>query len=130
MAPLSRFALRAPLSRAIRPSYTVVPRRYAGTDYGSRQSGHEQGINEDNPKKHLEHPGPESPATKAGNGPKSNSGPKDGAEPKFNQPKSAAENESEDVRKHNEEMEQRSEKTANQLSEDDNKVDKKFWQGT
>lgn len=89
----------------------------------------EQGINQDNPKKHLEHPGPESPATKAGNGPAANSGPKDGAEPKISQPKSAAEDQSEDVRQHNKEMEQRSEKTANQLSEEDNKVNKKFWKG-
>lgn len=103
--------------------------RPASTDYGSRQSGHEQGIHENNPKKHLEHPGPEPPATKAGNGHAANSGPKDGASPKIHQPRSAKESQSDEVKKHNDEMRNRAEKTTNQLGEQDNKVDKQFWQG-
>ena len=111
------------------PSRSAVPRRFASGDYGSVQSGQEQGVNQDNPKKHLEHPGPEAPSTKASNGPAANSGDKDGASPKIHQPKSAAEDQDEDVRKHNEEMRNRSEKSVNQLGEDDNKVNKKFWTG-
>lgn len=86
-------------------------------------------MNEDNPKKHLEHPGPEPPSTKAGDGPAANSGSKDGASPKINQPKSASEDQNEDVRKHNEEMANRADKSVNQLSEEDNKVDKNYWTG-
>lgn len=79
--------------------------------------------------KHLEHPGPEPPSTKGGNGPAANSGSKEDASPKIHQPTSAAEEQDEDVRKHNEEMRNRSEKSTNQLSEKDNKVDKQFWTG-
>lgn len=129
MASLLRTTLRISRVRVAPRSLSAVPRRFAGTDYGSKQSGQEQGINEPNPKQHLEHPGPETPATKAGSGHAANSGPKDGAEPKIHQPKSAAENENDDVRKHNEEMKNRSEKSANQLGEDDNKVNKDFWKG-
>ena len=111
------------------PSLSAAPRRFASTDYGSVQSGQEQGIHQDNPKKHLEHPGPEPPSTKAGDGAQANSGEKDGAEPKISQPKSAAEEQNQDVRKHNEEMRNRHERSANQLGEQDNKVDKKFWTG-
>lgn len=127
MAPLSRVLFRAPISRL--SSVAAAPRRFASTDYGSKQSGHEQGINENNPKRHLEHPGPEAPATKADKGPPANSGDKDGASPKIQQPKSASEDQSEEVRKHNEEMQNRHEVSANQLGEEDNKVDKKFWKG-
>ena len=110
-------------------SLSAVPRRFASSDYGSVQSGQDQGINEDNPKKHLEHPGPEPPSSKASDGPAANSGSKDGASPKINQPKSASEDQNEDVRKHNEEMANRADKSVNQLGEKDNKVDKKFWTG-
>lgn len=130
MAPLSRIAFRAPLAQVFKPSHITVARRWGTSDYGSAQGGQDQGINQNNPMKHLEHPGPEPPSTKAGSGPAPNSGPKDGAEPKISQPKSAAEDQNDDVKKHNEEMAQRSEKTSNQLGEDDNKVDKKFWKGT
>ena len=129
MAFLLRSSLRAPQVLLTKSSISAVPRRFASSDYGSVQSGQEQGIHENNPKKHLEHPGPEPPSTKAGSGPASNSGDKDGASPKINQPKSAAEDQNEDVRKHNEEMANRSEKSANQLGESDNKVNKQFWTG-
>lgn len=129
MAPLSRLFVRAPAARLCRTSISTVPRRYATTDYGSVQSGQEQGVNESNPKRHMEHPGPEPPSTKAGDGPAPNSGSKDGASPKIQQPKSAAEDQNEDVKQHNEEMRNRHEKSANQLGESDNKVDKGFWSG-
>ena len=84
-----------------------------------------------------EHPGPEAPSTSKGGNQGSSqsqdhkssqsSGP--GAGPKIHQPKSAAEKENPEVKKHNEELEQRYERTANQLSEKDNKVDKHFWSG-
>lgn len=128
MAFLLRSSSRAPRVLLTKPSISAVPRRFAG-DYGSVQSGQEQGVHQDNPKKHLEHPGPEPPSTKAGDGPAANSGEKDGASPKISQPKSAAEEQDQDVRKHNEDMRNRHEKSANQLGEQDNKVDKKFWTG-
>lgn len=130
MSALARISFRAPIRQFIRAPIVSVPRRFAG-DYGSVQSGHDQGINEDNPKKHLEHPGPEPPSTKSGSSPSSSSSSSSSsdAEPKIHQPKSAAEDQNEDVRKHNEEMKNRSEKSANQLAEEDNKVDKKFWTG-
>lgn len=132
MSALARISFRAPAKRVIRVPVVSVPRRYAG-DYGSVQSGHDQGVNEDNPKKHLEHPGPEPPSTGPGSSSKSSSSDSSSSgsdpQPKIHQPKSAAEEQNEDVRKHNEEMKNRAEKTANQLAEEDNKVDKKFWTG-
>lgn len=97
----------------------------------------QQGTNEKNPKAHLEHPGPEAPAKK---GTATSSSPQSqldtssdstsqGAKPAIHRPKSAAEKDDPEVRKHNEEMERRHERSVNQLSEKDNKVDKKFWQG-
>jgi len=106
------------------------------------QSGQEQGINQDNPKKHLEHPGPEPPSVAkkgqtqsssssptSSTSSSSSSGSEGGAQPKIHQPSSPAENDNPDVKKHNEEMKNRHEVSANQLSEDDNKVDKQFWKG-
>lgn len=127
MTSLLRISFRAPRAHLFTYSTRLAPRRFASTDYGSKQSGHEQGINEDNPKKHLEHPGPEPPATK-GQGQSSES--KGGASPAIHQPSSGAEEQDLEVKKHNEEMKNRADKSANQLSEEDNKVDKKFWKGT
>lgn len=105
----------------------------------------EQGTNLKNPKSHLEHPGPEAPATKGSIDKKSSSSSSSssssaqssgnqesttsGARPAIHRPISAAEKTDPEVRKHNEEMEQRSERSVNQLSEDDNKVNKNFWKG-
>jgi len=124
-------------------SYSVQPRRLAHQSYGNVQSGMEQGTNEKNPKAGMEHPGPEAPSvTKSGNQDASKSGSQSssqsgsqsettshGGSPAIHRPKSAAEKDDPEVRKHNEELENRYERTANQLSEKDNKVDKKFWQG-
>jgi len=91
----------------------------------------EQGTHEKNPKSHHEHPGPEAPAQKGTTSSSSSSSRQksDDPSPALHRPKSAAEKDDPEVRKHNEEMEQRSERTTNQLSEEDNKVDKKFWSG-
>ncbi|KIX99867.1 uncharacterized protein Z520_04503 [Fonsecaea multimorphosa CBS 102226] len=86
----------------------------------------QQGTDQNNPKANMEHPGPEAPATGKGG---SSSGSSSSSQPKIHSPKSAAEKEDPEVRKHNEELEQRHERTVNQLSEDDNKVDKQFWKG-
>ena len=51
------------------------------------------------------------------------------ASPAIHQPSSPKEDSDPEVKKHNEEMKNRAEKSANQLSEDDNKVDKNFWKG-
>ncbi|KIX03085.1 uncharacterized protein Z518_06635 [Rhinocladiella mackenziei CBS 650.93] len=110
--------------------------RFAHQSYGNEQSGMQQGTDEKNPKAHFEHPGPEAPARKgtASSSSRSQSNnssdnTSQGARPVIHRPKSAAEIDDPEVRKHNEEMEQRSERTTNQLGEEDNKVDKKFWQG-
>jgi len=92
----------------------------------------EQGTHEKNPKSDMEHPGPEAPADKGTNKPQSSSSSDESghkAQPAIHRPKSAAEKEDPDVKKHNEEMEQRHERSVNQLSEKDNKVDKQFWKG-
>lgn len=101
----------------------------------------EQGKDEKNPKVGLEHPGPEAPAKKgtassssssSSQTQKSSSSSSDssnGAKPAIHRPESAAEKDDPEVRKHNEEMEQRHERSVNQLSEKDNKVDKNFWTG-
>lgn len=151
-APL--IACRPRLSHPFSPIQT----RFATQSYGNEQSGQEQGTNLKNPMSHLEHPGPESPASKGTNqksgssssssssSPSSTSAPQkesgsssgggnssettsQGGSPRIHRPKSAAEETDPDVRKHNQEMENRSERSANQLSEDDNKVDQNFWKG-
>ncbi|ETI25534.1 hypothetical protein G647_02307 [Cladophialophora carrionii CBS 160.54] len=120
-------------------SYPTQSKRLASQDYGSKQSGMQQGIDQGNPKADLEHPGPESPsASKGGNqsssqssgqsGNKSDTSSKGGT-PAIHRPRSAAEKDDPEVRKHNEELENRYERTENQLSEKDNKVDKQFWKG-
>lgn len=122
----------------------------AHQSYGNEQSGMEQGTHLKNPKSHLEHPGPEAPATKgsidkkssssssssstsSSSSPAQSSGGEEttsqGGRPAIHRPKSAAEEHDPEVRKHNEEMEQRSDRSVNQLSEDDNKVDQSFWKG-
>jgi len=98
----------------------------------------QQGQDQQNPKANLEHPGPEAPAKK-GTASSSNSSQtqssgssqstSQGGSPAIHRPESAAEKDNPDVRKHNEEMEQRHERSVNQLSEEDNKVDKSFWSG-
>ena len=82
---------------------------------------------------HLEHPGPETPASKDPTGSSSpsqtSSDSGQEAKPAIHHPTSAAERDDPEVRKHNEELRNRHEQSANQLSEDDNKVNKNFWKG-
>ncbi|RVX66002.1 hypothetical protein B0A52_09928 [Exophiala mesophila] len=128
-----------------------IQTRFAHQSYGNEQSGQEQGRDLKNPMSHLEHPGPESPASKGTNqksgsssssssssttkeesgtgGGNSSESTSQGGSPRIHRPVSAAEATDPDVRKHNEEMENRTERSTNQLSEDDNKVNKNFWKG-
>jgi hypothetical protein len=136
MQPILRTAskpLRTLPRRFPTPTLAQQP-RFASSDYGSKQSGHEQGTDQKNPRVDLEHPGPDAPsAAKKGASQNQASGQSksssEGGSPAIHQPKSAAESEDPEVRKHNEELNNRYEKTANQLSEKDNKVDKNFWKG-
>lgn len=137
-------------SRTVQQStrtFTTTARQSGGTDYGSKQSGYEQGINKANPMKHLEHPGPESPVAsgqvkgsdtsgasqteskgqQSGGG--ASSGGSSAGKPTIQKPYSAAEDQDPEVRKHNEEMRNRADRSVNQLEESDNKVDKNFWKG-
>ncbi|KAK4944269.1 hypothetical protein LTR10_016382 [Elasticomyces elasticus] len=147
MQPILRLAARAPRAPRRLPilSYTAQPRRFAHQDYGSEQSGMEQGKDEKNPKVGLEHPGPEAPAKKGSSSSSSSASSSSssqtqqssssssdethGAKPAIHRPKSAAEHDDPEVKKHNEDMENRHERSVNQLSEKDNKVDKNFWSG-
>lgn len=146
MSSILRSSIRVPRARFL-PTTVLQPRRFAHSSYGNEQSGHEQGTNQKNPMQEMEHPGPDAPNTE-GAAPKgsggssgatkqssskstesSSSNASSGGEPTISTPKSAAEDESADVKKHNEEMAQRHDRSVNQLSEKDNKVDKSFWKG-
>ena len=146
-----RAASRAPRARLFFPSsYPIVGKRFAQQSYGNEQSGHEQASKDTpNPKAHMEHPGPEAPADQGKGKPKepSSSGQSSqassgqssqksssqstshGGSPAIHNPKSAKEQDDPGVKKHNDEMRNRSDRTHNQLSESENKVDKKFWSG-
>jgi hypothetical protein len=135
--------------------------RFATQDYGSgagNPAGEKPEKQGQNPSEHLEHPGPPPPKVAQG---KSSSSPdqdssssqgsqqkssasqsqsNDGASKSSNkgaQPKILNENpptkeQNEDVRKHNEAMEHRTEKAHQQVSNEDaknDKVPKKFWAG-
>ena len=54
---------------------------------------------------------------------------KDGRKPAIYQPGPAPENQSEEVREHNEEVSRRYERTGNQIGSD-HKVEKDYWKGT
>jgi len=144
MQPLRTLATRGPVrptSLVIRPFLPTQSVRLAHQSYGNEQSGMEQGTNLKNPKSHLEHPGPEAPASKGSDKKSSSSSSTQSSDdqeksdqggspgPAIHRPKSAAEKTDPEVRKHNEEMEKRSDRSVNQLSEEDNKVDKNFWKG-
>lgn len=126
-------ASRAPRAHLfLRPTTQTL--RFAHQSYGNEQSGHEQDQDAKNPKGHLEHPGPEAPATKESKGSSSSDQPsssgetKDG-DPKIYHPPTAAEKDDPEVRAHNEDMRNRHEQSVNQLAEGDNKVDPKYWKG-
>jgi hypothetical protein len=99
----------------------------------------------------MEHPGPEAPASKGSASSSSSSSPSSsssssssspkgqstgdsqttsqGGSPAILSPKSTPEKEDPDVKKHNEEMANRSDRTVNQIGED-GKVDKDYWKGS
>ena len=139
-----------------RTGFLQQHRFYAQSSYGGGEgdpkgeSPQQQGPN---PSAHLEHPGPPPPdvgrgsgggPTKAGDGGNNpqqkgtsdggeSSGPtqsKSGASPKIHSEGTPAEA-SEDVKKHNEELENRHDRAANKVDEDgkDN-VHKGYWSGT
>jgi hypothetical protein len=148
-------------SAALRPAVSSIPRarpqvRFATQDYGSgdgNPAGEKPAEQGKNLSEHLEHPGPPPPKVAEG---KSSSSPNNddtksssksdssasksdsskatkGAQPKILDEKPPSkENESEDVRKHNEEMENRTETKHEQASSEDSKdekVDKDYWAG-
>ncbi|ETN46702.1 uncharacterized protein HMPREF1541_00889 [Cyphellophora europaea CBS 101466] len=125
------------------PAHTSIPRRFAHQSYGGGDSGYQE--SNSNPRRDLEHPGPDAPASKgqesSSSGSASSSGQPsstelshDGASsgkgsPAIQQPKSSSESDNPEVKKHNEEMRDRADKSVNQLSEDDNKVPPTYWKG-
>ncbi|TKA80563.1 hypothetical protein B0A55_02010 [Friedmanniomyces simplex] len=153
-------AARQPLLRPIarttpRATFTTSTTRTAG-DYGSGESAppgqkpHEQ--TGKNPSEGLEHPGP-APPSAAGGGSQQSGQQKDasssqqqqqqsggnnskgtqGAQPKILNESPPKEHEaSEDVQKHNREMDQRAEKASEKVRDEDvekDKVGKEFWSG-
>jgi hypothetical protein len=148
-------------SAALRPALSSIPRarpqvRFATQDYGSgdgNPAGEKPAQQGKNRSEHLEHPGPPPPKVAEGqsssspNNDDSKSSSKSdssasksdgskstkGAQPKIVAAKPPSkENESEDVRKHNEAMENRTEKMHQQASSEDTKdekVDKEYWAG-
>ena len=106
----------------------------------------EQGTHEKNPMSHLEHPGPESPASKGTANKASSSSSSKGADPSsssqkqssrsnettshggspaIHRPDAGEESTDPDVKKHNEEMEHRADRSVNQLGKD-NEAGQKF----
>jgi hypothetical protein len=148
-------------SAALRPALSSIPRaraqvRFATQGYGSgdgNPAGEKPAEQGKNRSEHLEHPGPPPPKvakgqsssspnnddSKSSNKSDSSASKSDsskatkGAQPKILDEKPPSkENESEDVRKHNEAMENRTEKTHEQASSEDTKdekVEKDYWAG-
>ena len=85
-----------------------------------------------NPKADQEHPGPKAPADKgaAQSAQPQSSGSSSGVKPVIHSPGPPPEGRDAEVEAHNKAMEKRSDRTVNQLHEEDNKVDKKFWSGS
>jgi hypothetical protein len=126
--------LAAPSSLVSQKSLAPTSIRNAHSSYGDKQSGHPEGTNSKDTS-HLEHPGPDPPNTgssaskSASKGTSQSSSSSDKGSPAIQSPESTAEKDNPEVRQHNEEMRQRHERSVNQLSEEDNKVDKQFWTG-
>ena len=147
----SRIAARTThlLPRSVRP--------YATESYGSEsQSGHPKS-DAPNPKEDAEHPGPKAPADKgtakgeasgssqpskadqgspSGGSDSASTGSKNGSKPTLVNPDKAwtSQEQNADVKKHNEEMDKRSDKAVNRLDVkgqvmDDENVEKGFWKG-
>jgi len=145
--------LRPFLRTAPRSTLPISSQRFASGDYGSGsgdpkgEKPQDQGKNQES--RELEHPGPPPPKAAQGKGegsqqktsssssssssskPASGKGTQ-GAQPKILNDKPPAKDASEDVKKHNEEMDNRAEKAHEQVDNGDAKkdeVDKDFWSG-
>ncbi len=143
-------------TRLVRPSSGFPPqmltprttRLYATQSYGGEDmSGHPKS-DAANPKAHLEHPGPETPASKgtdSSSSSSSSSSPKStpekspstssshketskGGSPAINNPGPAPEEQKEGVKKHNEAVANSHDRPVNQI-DSEGKVEKSFWKG-
>ena len=142
-------------TRVFTPSITIS-KRWSTQSYGGSEQSDQPGKETDIPNRRadLEHPGPPAPDTGSSNSKSSSSESKqesssssnssgnknppqssgegkgsqtkDGKRPAIYEPGPAHEEATEDVKKHNDEMSQRYEKSANQL-DGDGKVEKEFW---
>ncbi|KAF2210541.1 hypothetical protein CERZMDRAFT_121727 [Cercospora zeae-maydis SCOH1-5] len=122
-----------------RAPFTTPSLRFASGDYGS--GAHKHGKELDKESHDREHPGPPPPSTGGGSSkssgssqPSSGSGKSQSSDGAAAQPKileDARPNEdqqSEEVRKHNEEFRERADRPREGVKEND-KVDKEFWKG-
>ncbi len=127
-------------ARAVRPApaFARTSQRFASQSYGNSQSGHQKAEDAPNPKEHLEHPGPKAPAEKdtaqsssqsQSSGAQNTGSTTNGGKPAIHQPGKPDEATDAEVEAHNKDMENRHERTTNQLQESDMKVDKNFWSG-
>lgn len=146
-------AIGTPALRTQRAAFSVLPRAQAIGDYGSGQ-GDPKGENPQdqgpNPSESLEHPGPPPPKQGEGSGAGPTKGGKDNSnsgsaskqskgtqktdkpQPKISNPETPSGGESEDVRRHNAEMDKKTENASNKASSKDqekDKVGKDFWKG-
>ena len=124
------------------------PNRSYAQSYGGHESGH-KGTEQPNRSEHLEHPGPEAPASGSSSGGKGDSsgemknpeqhqttasvesGQKKagGAGPKLHDPGPPSEEQSDDVKQHNKEFGQRPDRASNRIADDEKKVEKGYWSG-
>ncbi|KXT00018.1 hypothetical protein AC578_4856 [Pseudocercospora eumusae] len=119
--------VRSSLSfRATRPqSFSTSVARHTSSDYGSGQHN-----NEPNSSEHKEHPGPPPPPKTSSSGTQKS---RNGSQPKIlsdSPPKEGEE--SEEVRKHNEEVAKRADRLHEHVNPEDvekDKVPKGFWKG-
>jgi len=120
------------------PALTRTSRHYASSSYGNSQSGHQKAEDAPNPKEHLEHPGAEAPADKGtaqsssqsqSSGSQGTSSSSSDAKPAIHQPGPPPENSDAEVEAHNKDLENRNDRTVNQIEEGDVPVNKKFWKG-
>ncbi|KAK3069705.1 hypothetical protein LTR53_011746 [Teratosphaeriaceae sp. CCFEE 6253] len=154
---VARQSFLRPITRTSpRAAFTTHTRLAAGGDYGSGEDAPDgQKPSQQtgkNPSEHLEHPGPPPPSVVGGkqqqgseqsggeskdtSSQQSSGGSKgtQGAQPKLHAASTPAQHDDapEDVKKHNQEMDQRAEKTTEKGSSEDMKkqaVGKDFWAG-
>lgn len=112
-------------AHTLRPARLIssAPQRYASESYSGSQVG-KQAVDKDTPN-------PKAAADKrtAQSGQPESPGPSSG-KPVIHSPGPPPEHRDAEVEAHNKDMEKRSDRTVNQLHEEDNKVDKNFWSGS